>query len=268
MGFFNGLFALLSVVCLILLIVGLINPKWVKMKSRWKSTLVYFIAMLVCSVVVALTTSDEEKARQAAESKKRQQIEATEAEKKKIDSEQNKQESINPPQPAVIPEISKEPLKPVADEKINASLGFTPEEFRQKLNDEIIEAGVPSLTPLKKFEIKDGSFQVFNIANINLALNGKVNEKGKVSALTYIFVPNESTDDIAKIMLYVGLTAKVISPEIETKIKTEKIINLMTKAAKGFKSEKNYHSDKLGGVTYFATASPNIGVWAGFDASE
>lgn len=268
MAFINGLFCLLAIISFILIFVGLAKPTLFKMTSRLKAAGLFFVAMVVCLIVIGATISDEEKARQAAESKKIQQIEAAEAEKKKIDTEQNKHESINPPQPAVIPEISKEPLKPVADEKINASLGFTPEEFRQKLNDEIIEAGVPSLTPLKKFEIKDGSFQVFNIANINLALNGKVNEKGKVSALTYIFVPNENTDDIAKIMLYVGLTAKVISPEIETKIKTEKIINLMTKAAKGFKSEKNYHSDKLGGVKYFATASPNIGVWAGFDASE
>ncbi len=81
MGFLNGLFALLSAVFLVLLIVGLINPSWVKMKSRGKSTLIYFIAMLACSVVVGVTTSDEEKARQKAESEKRQQIELAEKEK-------------------------------------------------------------------------------------------------------------------------------------------------------------------------------------------
>ncbi|BBF79279.1 MULTISPECIES: hypothetical protein [Acinetobacter] len=266
MGFLNGLFALLSVVFLVLLIVGLINPSWVKMKSRGKSTLIYFIAMLACSVVVGVTTSDEEKARQKAESEKRQQIEAAEAEKKKIDSEQNKQESINPPQPEVIPEISKETLKPVANEQSNASLGFTPEEFRQKLNDEIIQVDADGLKPLKKIEVVKGTFNIGDLSGLDLSLLGKVNNQGKIESLNYIFPPSKTEEEVAGVLLYLGLTAKILNPEISMEKKSPKIVDLITKAAKGIDNKENMHREKVGNVTYFTNASKNTGFWFGFDA--
>lgn len=268
MGFLNIIFALLSVVCLILLIVGLINPKWVKMKSRGKSTLVYFIAMLICSVVVVATTSDEEKARQKAESEKRQQIEAAEAEKKKIDGGQNKQESINSPQPAVIPDISKEPLKPVADNKINASLGLTPEEFRQRLNDEIIQVDADGLKPLKKIEVIKGVFNIGDLSGLDLSLVGKVNNQGKIESLNYIFPPSKTEDEVAGVMLYLGLTAKILNPEISMEKKSSKIVDLITKAAKEIENKENIHKTRVGNITYFANASKNTGFWFGFDAEK
>ncbi|ENX35032.1 hypothetical protein F889_01323 [Acinetobacter colistiniresistens] len=64
MGFINGLSAFLTVIAFILLIVGMINPKWVKMKSRGKSFLLYFIAMIVFALIFDATMSEEARSKQ------------------------------------------------------------------------------------------------------------------------------------------------------------------------------------------------------------
>ncbi|MFW2072625.1 Ltp family lipoprotein [Acinetobacter gerneri] len=80
MGFINGLFSLLSVVCLVLLVVGLIKPSWVKLTLRWKTFGIFFGGMFVCAVIVGLTTSDEQKAQiekdriQAEQIKQQEQV--------------------------------------------------------------------------------------------------------------------------------------------------------------------------------------------------
>ncbi len=69
MAFVNGLFALLSVVFFVCLIVALIKPSIFKIKTRLKAFLIFFVAMIVSSIIVGATVSDEEKARIAAENK-------------------------------------------------------------------------------------------------------------------------------------------------------------------------------------------------------
>lgn len=78
MGFLNILFALLTTLALVLLIVGLINPKWVKMKSRGKSFLVFFVAMIVFSILFGATVSEEDKAKQKVEAEKIQDVKEAE----------------------------------------------------------------------------------------------------------------------------------------------------------------------------------------------
>ena len=63
MAFFNGLFALLSVIFFICLIVALIKPSSFKIKTRLKAFLIFFTAMIVSSLIVNATMSDEERAR-------------------------------------------------------------------------------------------------------------------------------------------------------------------------------------------------------------
>lgn len=69
MAFVNGLFALLSVVFFVCLIVALIKPSIFKIKTRLKAFLIFFVAMIVSAIIVGATVSDEEKARIAAENK-------------------------------------------------------------------------------------------------------------------------------------------------------------------------------------------------------
>lgn len=89
MGFINGLFALLIIITFILLIVGLINPKWVKMPTRGKSTLVFFVALIVCFFIFGVTIPDEDKAKQqaSAEASAQQQVQEAEAKTKVAEQE-------------------------------------------------------------------------------------------------------------------------------------------------------------------------------------
>ena len=66
MSFINGLFAILTLVLFILLIIGLIKPSIVKMKTRGKVFLVFFVSMIISSLIFNATISDEEKAKAQA----------------------------------------------------------------------------------------------------------------------------------------------------------------------------------------------------------
>lgn len=67
MGALNLLFAFLSLIFFVLIVVGLINPKWVKMQSRMKAFLIFFVGMIISSIIFNATMSDEAKAKQKAE---------------------------------------------------------------------------------------------------------------------------------------------------------------------------------------------------------
>ena len=67
MSFINGLFAILTLVLFILLIIGLIKPSVVKMKTRGKAFLVFFVGMIISSLIFDATMSDEEKAKAQAQ---------------------------------------------------------------------------------------------------------------------------------------------------------------------------------------------------------
>lgn len=73
MIFINGLFAILTLVFFILMIIGLIKPSIIKMSSRGKAFLVFFIAMIVSSLLFSATQSEEDKARY--EKKAQEQVE-------------------------------------------------------------------------------------------------------------------------------------------------------------------------------------------------
>jgi len=67
MAFINGLFAILTLVLFILLIIGLVKPSVVKMKTRGKAFLVFFVGMIISSLIFDATMSDEEKAKAQAQ---------------------------------------------------------------------------------------------------------------------------------------------------------------------------------------------------------
>lgn len=96
MAFLNGLFTLLSVIFFICLIVALIKPSIFKIKTRLKAFLIFFTAMIVCSVGISFTLSDEQKAKIAEEQRvaeqkaqvERETKEKAEAQEEKLEREQ------------------------------------------------------------------------------------------------------------------------------------------------------------------------------------
>ena len=253
MAFLNGLFALLSVVLFILLFVALIKPSIFKIKTRLKAFLIFCAAIIVCLVGFSVTMSDEEKARIAAENKvaeqQRKADEKAEARKEKLAVQVRDAEQ----------EVEVQPEK---------SLGLTVEQFRTKLNDEIIQADLETVKPLKQLKVEGNVFKVNNLANKNIGLVGKVNKNGEIESLVYIVGALKDSSDIATAMIYPGLTAKILSPEIQTEKKTKTLIKLMTKAAEGIDKTENFHKESIGGISYYSTASKDLGLWIGFEAEE
>ena len=253
MAFLNGLFALLSVVLFILLFVALIKPSIFKIKTRLKAFLIFCAAIIVCLVGFSVTMSDEEKARIAAENKvaeqQRKADEIAEARKEKLAEQQRDAEQ----------EVEVQPEK---------SLGLTVEQFRTKLNDEIIQADLETVKPLKQLKVEGNVFKVNNLANKNIGLVGKVNKNGEIESLVYIVGALKDSSDIATAMIYPGLTDKILSPEIQTEKKTKTLIKLMTKAAEGIDKTENFHKESIGGISYYSTASKDLGLWIGFEAEE
>ena len=289
MAFLNGLFALLSVVLFILLFVALIKPSIFKIKTRLKAFLIFCAAIIVCLVGFSVTMSDEEKARIAAENKvaeqQRKADEIAEAQKEKLAEQQRKADEIAEAQKEKLAEQQRK-----ADEKAEArkeklaeqqrdaeqevevqpekSLGLTVEQFRTKLNDEIIQADLETVKPLKQLKVEGNVFKVNNLANKNIGLVGKVNKNGEIESLVYIVGALKDSSDIATAMIYPGLTAKILSPEIQTEKKTKTLIKLMTKAAEGIDKTENFHKESIGGISYYSTASKDLGLWIGFEAEE
>lgn len=68
MSFLNGLFSIISMVFLLILLIGLIKPSWVKMQTRGQAFLYFFSGMVLFSTLHFLTLSDEDKQRIKAES--------------------------------------------------------------------------------------------------------------------------------------------------------------------------------------------------------
>lgn len=98
MSFINGLFAILTLVLFILLIIGLIKPSVVKMKTRGKAFLVFFVGMIISSLIFDATMSDEEKAKaQAAavkDAEKEKAVEVQEEVSEVLTQAETKQEEL------------------------------------------------------------------------------------------------------------------------------------------------------------------------------
>lgn len=89
MAFINGLFALLTLLFLILMIVGLIKPSLVKMTSRGKAFIVFFVGMIVSSLIFNSTMSDEEKAKAQAATQTHEQESQPQQPAEKVANVQN-----------------------------------------------------------------------------------------------------------------------------------------------------------------------------------
>jgi ATPase subunit of ABC transporter with duplicated ATPase domains len=271
MAFLNGLFALLSVVLFILLFVALIKPSIFKIKTRLKAFLIFCAAIIVCLVGFSVTMSDEEKARIAAENKvaeqQRKADEIAEAQKEKLAEQQRKADEKAEARKEKLAEQQRDAEQEV-EVQPEKSLGLTVEQFRTKLNDEIIQADLETVKPLKQLKVEGNVFKVNNLANKNIGLVGKVNKNGEIESLVYIVGALKDSSDIATAMIYPGLTAKILSPEIQTEKKTKTLIKLMTKAAEGIDKTENFHKESIGGISYYSTASKDLGLWIGFEAEE
>ena len=126
MGFLNGIFALAGLVFFILIFVGLIKPSFVKMKSRGKAFLVFFVAFIVSCILFDATMSEEERAR--------------------INEGQTKSESVQEVK------TTEETVKPEEPKEVLAVANVN-NEAPQVTEEEVVEQ-VPQLTRPQKNAIR------------------------------------------------------------------------------------------------------------------
>lgn len=166
--------------------------------------------------------------------------------------------------PAVQNEVPAEVVEKVVQPvKAEASLGMTPEQFRQKFNAKLKDLDIESMRPVAEFDIKTGdvrdTFQV--IFSQNVGMTGVVNKDGSLREVLFIVSSGKDYQQATMDMLILtGITAQVVSPRTEA---GNELIKMMTKALENIGQEENTHKKVFGDVEYFAMASELTGLWVG-----
>lgn len=166
--------------------------------------------------------------------------------------------------PAVQNEVPAEVVEKVVQPvKAEASLGMTPEQFRQKFNAKLKELDVNSIRPVAEFDIKDGSvrdtFQV--MFSQDVGMTGIVNKDGALREVLFIVAGTKEYEKaMMTVLILSGVTAQVISPGTEA---NNELVKLITAALKNIGKEENSHKKVIDGLEYYALASEATGLWVG-----
>lgn len=163
-------------------------------------------------------------------------------------------------QNAAQPEIAEKEVQPV---KVEANLGMTPEQFRQKFNAQLKALDIETIRPVAEFDIKEGSvrdtFQIMFTQYVGLT--GTVNKDGSLRELIFtVGGTEESEKAMMDLLIMSGITAQVISPGTEA---GNELVKLITAALKNIGKEENTHKKVIGDVEYYALANEITGLWVG-----
>ena len=148
--------------------------------------------------------------------------------------------------------------------KAEASLGMTPEQFRQDFNKKLNDLDISIIRPLGEFDIKKGD--VRNIFQVDfsseISLTGTVNKDGMLRGLTFIVLPGKDYEKaMMETLILTGISAGVVNTP-DNKDKTGKaVITLIDEALKDIEKENNSHKEVIGNVEYIALASKFTGLW-------
>ncbi|MBB4835451.1 hypothetical protein [Acinetobacter schindleri] len=158
------------------------------------------------------------------------------------------------------PEVAEKEVQPV---KTEASLGMTPEQFRQKFNAQLKALDIETIRPVAEFDIKEGSvrdtFQIMFTQYVGLT--GTVNKDGSLRELIFtVGGTEESEKAMMDLLIMSGITAQVISPGTEA---GNELVKLITAALKNIGKEENTHKKVIGDVEYYALANEITGLWVG-----
>lgn len=178
----------------------------------------------------------------------------------KAEVKQDQLTAATPKKAEVQSETAKKDIQPF---KTEASLGMTPEQFRQKFNAQLKALDIDTIRPVAEFDIKTGdvrdTFQV--MFSQDVGMTGIVNKDGLLREIVFIV---GGTDDYQNatmdLIILTGITAKVFSPSTEA---GNELLKLMTTALKNIGQENNTHEKVFGDVKYYALANEVTGLWVG-----
>jgi hypothetical protein len=285
--FIVGLILFLSIP--VVLIFALFKPAKFKIRTkknsggRW-SWLQFFgflaVTFIVSTVFLAIgvesdsvTKVAEENEAEQAELEAKKTTESDEVvEKAEVVSEeltvpvqQTKKEEPEP----VVQVKKEEPKKPIAQAK---TFGITLDEFGQTFMAQAKDLGLGdhawgSSPTLDKGAVND-SF-TFMLSD-DLAMNGTVDKNGELKGITYIMGKTDEGQKAAmNMIIFGGLTAKALNPNLPQKQTSEVVGELMISAADKFAETGSATETKtVGNVKYTVVASKTMGLWLAFEPAK
>ncbi|HAV3589765.1 hypothetical protein [Acinetobacter baumannii] len=239
-------FALLFLVGLVAMVVGLIKPALFNKINPTNSRIKILVGGVVINMVLLAMVG----------------VFAPEVEKKEVTT---KQEARSEPKLQKVAEVKNEIVKS------EASLGMTPEEFRQAFNKRLKDLDISIVRPLGEFNIKNGDVRdVFQVEFSNeVNMTGAVNKDGMLRSVTFITVPGKDYEKaMMETLLLTGISANIVNTP-ENRDRTGKVvIDLIDKALKNVEEDKNTHTETVGNVEYMAMASKFTGLWFSMEPPE
>jgi hypothetical protein len=232
---------LLALACLTLLTFGMIKPTKVFLgagSTRGKVSKVYglgLIVFLIASVAVAPAPKTEKPA-------------APEV-------------ATASPTPAPPTQPTEEDIAP------EATLGVSPEEFRQRLNG--ILGTIDDSLKLAEFDIKEGSandtFQ--RTIGTNVALVGTVSKQSGLTKSLMVIVSGGDAAQVTNAIAVLLATAQAANPDTPQRQVSEAVMDMTTEAMKNIKTGGSVKRT-IGKIDYVAGASDATGLMLSIDPTE
>lgn len=236
----QGLFALLALIAILILIVGLINPRLFRFKSTNEiPKRLHLVIGALFLFIVSLAFFGHY-------------------------SQQDNSPAINTTPTNKTPQVQTEP--PKAKSVIEPSLNITPEEFRLRFNktSELLDTDFH----INKIELKDGA--VFNTANITLSKNNALivtaTKSGLLNSVISISSGDGTMQSGANMLFLSIMIVRSISEDLPEKEATQIVMDLMKASTDD--ADGKTHNKLVEGINYSASSSKTLGYWFSADLPE
>lgn len=237
----NSLFAVLFLLSFIVLLIGLIKPTWIKLKSRKMVAIVTIGAALVFMILFAVTQSDEQKAQIKAAQEKGELERASEKEAE---------------QPIETKAI--EPAEETKSVEVK-NLGLSAEEFRTKFNQKLKQTDYAGLRSLSKLNIEEINGNKSFTADLtpSVSMLGEVDDANNLKALLLIIGKHKDKDAALDYIMLASIMTYVISPNDKDAL--PEVLGLLETAVGA--PNTGVHEKTVGNITYKIIPSDTIGLW-------
>jgi hypothetical protein len=242
----NSLFAVLFLLSFVVLLIGLIKPTWIKLKSRKMVTIVTIGAALIFMILFAVTQSDEQKAQIKASQEK---AELERAAKDKV----TEQEAEKPIETKAI-----EPTKEVKSVEVK-NLGLSAEEFRTKFNQKLKQIDFEGIKSLSKLNIEEINGNKSFTADLtpSISMLGEVDDANNLKALLLVIGKHKDKNAALDYIALASIMTNVISPNDKDAL--PEALDLLETAVKA--PNTGVHEKTVGNITYKIIPSDTIGLW-------
>lgn len=256
----SAIASLLLLIVIIVMFVGLINPKWIKnfkQPDKPYTRKQIFWGGVIGTVVfttIGVITLPEVKNDQKALT---QEAEAQAEEAAGVDTTA---QSLS----AQAPVKQTEAVPDSAKEKHN--LGITAEEFRTRYNAGVKTLNLDGVHTLKKFDMTVGSVRdVFQVKTTDhVLLTGSVDKDGMLHELTFMYGGEGESAGLEgiKAVLTATLAAQAVNPDYKAQA-AKALTRITTEAMDNLDTEDNTVREVFGDFEYYAMASTELGLWIG-----